>query len=333
MADLGVSIHAPAGATTVRYIRSALHPVGFNPRPRGGDNEATVLISKGPELFQSTPPRGRQLTVPAVHLVANRFNPRPRGGDNDGGKRHDCRAGGFNPRPRGGDNYLAPLRMQSIARFNPRPRGGDNRAPVPRRLDQRRFNPRPRGSDNGVVECLLRGGAVSIHAPAGATTGTRLGWPAVGTGFNPRPRGGDNWPAYVTKELDGKFQSTPPRGRQLNRLEVLKRGHLVSIHAPAGATTAATAAVAEREAFQSTPPRGRQPEQTAAIVRAEEVSIHAPAGATTPALTAVSKTSRAFQSTPPRGRQPGTNVPLNQPLMFQSTPPRGRQPAAPAKLR
>src|SRR5690606_35639987 len=53
-----VSIHAPAGGATTRRSSPRWSAARFNPRPRGGGDNAAEFATLVGSAFQSTPPRG-----------------------------------------------------------------------------------------------------------------------------------------------------------------------------------------------------------------------------------------------------------------------------------
>ncbi len=77
-----VSIHAPARGRTGSPIASLHCRFCFNPRPRAGANRRSRSIAQGLIVFQSTPPRGGELSMMPLHGLSAGFNPRPRAGAN-----------------------------------------------------------------------------------------------------------------------------------------------------------------------------------------------------------------------------------------------------------
>ena len=148
----------------------------------------------------------------------------------------------------------------------------------PRRLDSS-FNPRPRrGGDLTQTATSARPAQVSIRAPAGGATISRLddrsmnnlfqsappqGGRRTTTGaagarrksFNPRPRrGGDQ--LYAIDCRAALVSIRAPAGGATANPRSFARTSLVSIRAPAGGATCLSQCGCWRAKFQSAPPQG-----------------------------------------------------------------------------
>ena len=230
-----VSIHAPAGGAT----RPAAWPIAratcFNPRARGGRDDAdhgstAAICSFNPRA------RGGRDTAPTCCTKSTwSFNPRARGGrDRRPLPLHTSQEQFQSTRPRGARQVWLARSGSSRASFNPRARGGrDDQVPAVC-WTAACFNPRARGGRDIPAVPRPRAARVSIHAPAGGATpadccpaprilcfnprarGGRdtdwLPWLTARAGFNPRARGGRDVSSHVSANETLTFQSTRPRG-------------------------------------------------------------------------------------------------------------------------
>ena len=207
----------PRGGDNGDRARKPRPPSGFNPRPRGGDNTMCSRSSSGGRLFQSTPPRGRQRGVSVSSDSFPCFNPRPRGGDNAAARPCASRRQVSIHAPAGATTAMdeASRILSSMFQSTP-PRGRQRPATRIRSGTPARFQSTPpRGRQPGLRRGQAHAVGVSIHAPAGATTGIGTRHRPATRSFNPRPRGGDNDQHRLDGAASPGFQSTPPRGRQL----------------------------------------------------------------------------------------------------------------------
>ena len=210
------------------------HDRRFNPRPRAGSDaqQHRRQLSHGARhcMFQSTPPRGKRPGARALRPIeVTAFQSTPPRGKRlwyyQGSASSDRGYSGFNPRPRAGsdpsDRVTPRYWWPRIVSIHAPAREATRSCRRPAVAHEAGFNPRPRaGSDSR----RWRGGSrmdrrVSIHAPAREAT-LRAGRAASTT-----------W---------DKFQSTPPRGKRLQRRASQRlpdRGFAM---------------------FQSTPPRGKR---------------------------------------------------------------------------
>ena len=179
----------------------------------------------------------------------------------------------------------------------------------------------------------LQDHTVSIRAPAWGATSVRRTGTGIHNGFNPRPRVGDDRELGTSTMSAALFQSAPPRGGRLARVECGYVAGVVSIRAPAwgatrvigyvgyetmfqsapprGGRLAPDWASPSLREFQSAPPRGGRPDATEQGIGGRRVSIRAPAwGATRGDPTTVGY--GLFQSAPPRGGRHG-NLRSRQP--------------------
>ena len=144
--------------------------------------------------------------------------------------------------------------------------------------------------------------------------------------------------------MDGRFQSTRPRGARRVEDHMRKgvirvsihapawgatprRSHLrpyrpVSIHAPAWGATPAALIRSAPYMFQSTRPRGARPRANARRVSGESFNPRARVGRDAPGSGSSAPTVW-FQSTRPRGARPRAAANIASVQRFQSTRPRG----------
>ena len=185
---------------------------------------------------------------------------------------------------------------------------------------------------------------VSIHAPAGGATGLATARRSTVMVSIRAPAGGATGATADTYRALAWFQSTPPQGGRLYKVETVGSCWNVSIHAPAGGATQLWRDCSQRQKFQSTPPQGGR-QKTQRVLKHTScfnprprrggditmitffnynyVSIHAPAGGATMVSSMLPTIRCGFQSTPPQGgRRLSSWLPLLR-AVFQSTPPQG----------
>ena len=98
--------------------------------------------------------------------------------------------------------------------------------------DRRSFNPRPRAGGDGRQRLRQDAElAVSIHAPRAGGDDSGHVVPDAARRFNPRPRAGGDGVTRQQAATAAWFQSTPP-ARGATRACAIRRGCVVSIHAP-----------------------------------------------------------------------------------------------------
>ncbi len=97
---------------------------------------------------------------------------------------------------------------------------------------------------------------VSIHAPAWGATVIQFRNPRLITSFNPRPRVGGDGIVTGDSDMQGRFQSTPPRGGRPAYSDDTAHAAGFNPRPRVGGDTMPTQHQPSAAMFQSTPPRG-----------------------------------------------------------------------------
>ena len=209
----------------------------------------------------------------------------------------------FNPRTRVGCDLRTDREQRPVfICFNPRTRVGcDCQKAATHPVDEVVSIHAPAWGATMRTNRYRRFFEVSIHAPAwGATRNIRGNHLAL-VGFNPRTRVGCDARSRRSTANAMRFQSTHPRGVRRFRGWGRRRGHHVSIHAPAWGATAVENAVRQTLRVSIHAPAWGATEHRALYGSRYVVSIHAPAwGATRLSMKQITDIKR-FQSTHPRG--------------------------------
>ena len=191
-------------------------PGSFNSRSRGGSDIRREVAGMGVTAFQFTLPRGERHSCTRAAHQGERFNSRSRGGSDRAGRSVQVRPRGFNSRSRGGSDIPQASHRHEPRRFNSRSRGGSDCLSREDCHRHPRFNSRSRGGSDPArkdevarfvgFNSRSRGGSdneskvqhsvqdVSIHAPAGGATSSRM-----------------------EEEYISSFQFTLPRGERPQR--------------------------------------------------------------------------------------------------------------------
>ncbi len=278
-----VSIHAPAGGATLGHLRVHCQYVCFNPRTRGGCDEARSAEYTKIQVFQSTHPRGVRREDNLAGLTCNLFqSTHPRGVRL---ARRSKDAYYFRVSihaPAGGATFIlaaspaTTIEFQSthprgvrrnVCRLYPPVRMFQSTHPRGVRLQQGQDqilsymfqSTHPRGVRLGPFVRSLSSTVVSIHAPAGGATEIGTGFIAIFVVSIHAPAGGATTYHRPTEFHSRPFQSTHPRGVR-----------------PAPKGCCQTEFV-----FQSTHPRGVRHDGYLFSNGSYQVSIHAPAGGAT----------------------------------------------------
>ena len=90
----------------------------------------------------------------------------------------------------------------------------------------------PRGSDRCAVSWPQSCGRISIHAPSRERQISAAAFRAALRNFNPRSLAGATLMLISRQPKTAVFQSTLPRGSDIDALEALNTVSLISIHAP-----------------------------------------------------------------------------------------------------
>ena len=233
-----ISIHAPARGATRDDLSQSLS--GFT--------------------FQSTPPRGGDVSGGGLTMLHRDFNPRPR---------------------EGGDSSSAPTLINKKD-FNPRPReGGDASSyAAPPRIALFQSTPPARGATGHRNDRLLEI-AISIHAPREGGDSTMRSRIVARVISIHAPREGGRRRLSFDSHLGDSFQSTPPARGATEYPPALQGCASFQSTPPARGATSNSGKTAPSESFQSTPPRGGRPPVSGSVTASTWISIHAPArGAT-----------------------------------------------------
>ncbi len=278
--QFAVSIHAPAWGATEAFPKASVAENVSIHAPAWGAT-AWAVGSSAIWKFQSTRPHGARPAREAVLKLRELFqSTRPRGARPGCRKKAGSRKMFQSTRPRGARRWRSLQGMGCAVRFNPRARGGRD----------------PRPMDWPTSESQ-----VSIHAPAGGATNSRIYAGTCDASFNPRARGGRDAVNLCPLGNEQMFQSTRPRGARPC--------------VPIGSATFAK--------FQSTRPRGARLHKIPFKACRRPVSIHAPAGGATFGSASSSISVSRFQSTRPRGARLARSCRGSHAFLFQSTRPRG----------
>ena len=161
--------------------------------------------------FQSTPPRGGDLSSVSSKWPMKDFNPRPLAGATpfavllpsfvrisihapSRGRRYEpgCHLWPqyFNPRPLAGATTTIVFPWMMPWNFNPRPLAGATAHMVLWSVKVRHFNPRPLAGATIFLRLYLTRGTISIHAPSRGRPSVRRTVSQLRTYFNPRPLAG-----------------------------------------------------------------------------------------------------------------------------------------------
>ena len=114
--------------------------------------------------------------------------------------------------PTRGATRPSPLAAAVILSFNPRAHAGRDRYDRDFTAGIIGFNPRAHAGRDIEILALPFGNIVSIHAPTRGATSCRLQVQSLHRCFNPRAHAGRDKLEESMSELEGKFQSTRPRG-------------------------------------------------------------------------------------------------------------------------
>ena len=214
----GVSIHAPAWGATLSGTSSLLISMKFqSTHPRGVRLGSAFFVVKGFLVSIHAPAWGATPVLAKTSKSCPCFNPRTRVGC-------DLRT----------DREQRPV----FICFNPRTRVGcDCQKAATHPVDEVVSIHAPAWGATMRTNRYRRFFEVSIHAPAwGATRNIRGNHLAL-VGFNPRTRVGCDARSRRSTANAMRFQSTHPRGVRRFRGWGRRRGHHVSIHAPAWGAT------------------------------------------------------------------------------------------------